>query len=133
MYHADIGRGASPNSSAREAMSTSDADLGSEITTARPAVACTFIESGAISAQATKQSLPSSGVKPLHAAQMAKIVTVPQEFRHSALHAAAGAGAREAARSANRRLSSGGTTMKPRRSAGLIVLLKLPMCSTRPP
>ena len=87
MYHADIGRGASPNSSAREAMSTSDADLGSQITTARPAVACTFIEFWRHFSQATKQSLPPSGVKPLHAAQMAKIVTVPQEFRHSALHA----------------------------------------------
>src|SRR5258708_4762080 len=49
MYHADIGRGARPNSSAREAMSTSDTDLGSRTTTARPAVACTFIEFGAIS------------------------------------------------------------------------------------
>jgi hypothetical protein len=48
MYHADIGRGARPNSSAREATSTSDADLGSKITTARPAVAYTF-KSGAIS------------------------------------------------------------------------------------
>ena len=40
--------------------------------------------------------------------------------------AAAGAGARLAASLPNRPPSSGGTTMKPRRSAGLIVLLKLP-------
>ena len=59
---------------------------GSKVTTARPAVACTFIESDAISRQATKQGLPSGGIKPLHAAQMAKIVPFPQEFRHSALH-----------------------------------------------
>src|SRR6202007_3242395 len=36
--------------------------------------------------QATKQRLPPGGVKPLHAAQMAKIVPLPQEFSHSALH-----------------------------------------------
>ena len=46
---------------------------------------------------------------------------------------AAGAGARQAASSPNRRANSGGITRKPRRSAGLMVLLKLPMCSNRPP
>src|SRR5215471_10278917 len=83
-YHADRGAGARSNSSARDAMSVSDADFGSKSTTARPAVACTFIEFGANLAQVTKQGVPSSGVKPLHTA--AKIVTVPQEFRYSALH-----------------------------------------------
>jgi len=34
---------------ARNAMSTSDVNSGSKVTTARPAVACTFIESDVIS------------------------------------------------------------------------------------
>src|ERR1700744_2591011 len=48
-YHVDRGAGARPNCRARDATSTSDTDLGSRTTTARPAVACTFIEFGAIS------------------------------------------------------------------------------------
>ena len=87
MYHADIGRGARPNSSAREAMSTSDADLGSEDHHCKTAGRLHLYRVWRHFSQATKQGLPSGGVKPLHAAQMAKIVTVPQEFRHSALHA----------------------------------------------
>jgi len=44
MYHGDRGAGAKPNFRTREAMSTSDVRSGSEITTARPPVACNFIE-----------------------------------------------------------------------------------------
>jgi len=94
-----------------------------------------FIESDAISSQATKQGLSSRGVKSLHAAQMAKIVPFPQEFRHnSALYGRSRRRPPGKQRTRRNRTTPvpGGTTMKPRRSAGLIVLLKLPMCSTRP-
>jgi hypothetical protein len=70
-------------------------------------------------------------VKAFHAAEMTKIVTLAQEFCDRSLHAERWRW-RGMPQSPNRRANSGGTTKKPSRNAGVIVLLKLPICSTRP-
>jgi len=51
MYQGERGTGARPNCRARNAMSTSDANSGSKVTTVRPAVACTFNASDATISQ----------------------------------------------------------------------------------
>ena len=134
MYQGESGVGARPNGKAREAMSTSDATLGIETTTVRPARRFHRHRSlmpprpgNEASSPVARHKAASCGGDGEGSALPAG--TAPQR----SCTGAAGAGARHAARSANRRASSGGTTRKPRRSAGLMVLLKLPMCSTRPP
>jgi len=48
MYQGERGAGARPNCSAREAMSTSDEVPGSKVTTAKPAVVCTFSDAALV-------------------------------------------------------------------------------------
>jgi hypothetical protein len=62
MYQGERGLAARPNGRARKAISASDTNSGSKITTARPAVACTFIESDATSRkQRSRASLRAVG------------------------------------------------------------------------
>src|ERR1700746_2566311 len=58
MYQGERGLGARPDGRAIKAISESDINSGSKITTARPAVACTFIESDATSRKQPGQQQP---------------------------------------------------------------------------
>jgi hypothetical protein len=62
-YQGERGAGAKPKGRAREAISTSDINSGSNTTTARPAVACTVIEPEAISPR--QRSISPGRVEPL--------------------------------------------------------------------